>query len=157
MFSSMTSTEIDLQAIKEDIPPNSSSEVDLRELSSEIYHSAIEKAVPSEPPSEMDLEANEDYVYSREQMLALRHSLRSFWKFRLPDDLLTMECYLNGALTAVMKNPKTSECREIMHEILYNSKIHVHIQHNAAPYIRALIDAYKELRRREIVRELFLA
>ncbi|CAJ0610003.1 unnamed protein product [Cylicocyclus nassatus] len=89
------------------------------------------------------------FEYSREQILSLRKSKNVASSVLLPSGL---ECLYNfdGITGSSFKPVKSSACRDIARDILLNPILNERIQLFGSPYLRALVEAHKELRRLEI-------
>ncbi|KAK6744628.1 hypothetical protein RB195_011385 [Necator americanus] len=91
-----------------------------------------------------------DFVYSREEMMTLRRSKNVMKNIVLPAGA---EClYPVGSLSEVStRKLKSSACRDIARDILLIPSIYERIHLYGTPYLRALVEVQKELRRLEIM------
>ncbi|CAJ0598453.1 unnamed protein product [Cylicocyclus nassatus] len=92
------------------------------------------------------------FEYSHEQIMSLRNSKNVASSILLPPGL---ECLykFEGITGSSWKPVKSSTCRDMARDILLNPILNERIQLFGSPYLRALVEAHKELRRLEIKEE----
>ncbi|KAL6726188.1 hypothetical protein Aduo_008186 [Ancylostoma duodenale] len=102
-----------------------------------------------------------EFVYSREEMIRLKKSKNAVKNFVLPAGL---ECLYRFEALAELAGGKvklvltavfqSSGCRELARDILLIPSICDTIHRHGTPYLRALVEMHKELRRLEMVTQL---